>query len=123
MSLVVQDIGELAYGGLVTGLDRWDVKQARTLWKKYSTYAYLIPGIVATAATTMGWMRRYNAWTERLAHGFIYGFPGFVMDVVDHYGTTTTAGGRAVRDAESYLKTQRKPRQTAAPGFEGLRTY
>lgn len=128
MSLKVQDLGELAYGGLVTGLQRWDERQARTFWKSYSTYGYLVPGVIATGATAMGWMRRYDPWMERLAHGFIYGFPGFIMSIVDAYG----GGGSmeknaAVREAERIARASGNPRrpigQTAKPGFEGLRTY
>ena len=125
MGLQIEDIGELAYGGLVTGLDRWDNREARPLWKKYSTYAYLVPGVVAIGASAMNWMPRYSNWSERISHGFIYGFPSFVMNVVDHYGTT--GSGSAVTQAEKLLRqrtTARKPiGQTTKPGFEDVQIY
>jgi hypothetical protein len=122
MGLAVEDIGELAYGGLVTGLQRWDKTANRTLWKKYSTYGYLIPGGLATAAQAMGWMRQFDSWTSRLAHGFIYGFPGFVMEVVDAYAAPSA--DKAVKEAETIVRNaRRRINQTQQPGFEGLRTY
>ena len=88
----LQDVGVLAYGGLVTGLTAWDKKRIeegtiteKDLVKKAGLWAYLVPGGLSLFANAFGWMRRYEPWTERLSHGFIYGFPAFVKDVVDIY--------------------------------------
>lgn len=134
MSLQVQDLGELAYGGLVTGLGQWDKKrvedgkiEGKELFKKAGTYAYLVPGGISTLATSLGWMRRYDPWTERIAHGFIYGFPGFIMDLVNAF-----AGGEGVagvKEAERLLAAARSRGgaktvgQTSKPGFEDVQIY
>lgn len=131
MGLVVQDVGELAYGGLVTGMKQWDKKRVeegkieeKDLMKKASFYSYLVPGLVCTGATAFGWLRRYDPWTERVAHGFIYGFPGFVLDIINAFGEGG-AGSKsaAIREAEAIVRTRRKIGQTPGPGFKNLRTY
>lgn len=88
----LQDVGVLGYGGLVTGLTAWDEKRIaegtiteKDLVKKAGFWGYLVPGSLSLVANAFGWMRRYEPWTERLSHGFIYGFPAFVKDVVDIY--------------------------------------
>lgn len=126
--LKVHDISELAYGGLVTGLSRMDRNRVtkgdikdKEILKKYGTYAYAVPGILCTTATAMGWMRRYDAYNERIAHGFLYGLPGFVMDIVDATGEGGGAGARStVRDAEQFLRERARTRisQTPGSGFE-----
>jgi len=131
MSLKVQDLGELAYGGLVTGLAKLDEKRinAGTLTKKdflkkASFYGYVVPGVVATAATAMNWMPKQSEWTERIAHGFIYGFPGFIMDVVDSMKTNTTsynAIAEAERIARASSKRANAIRETPQPGWEGAK--
>lgn len=124
--LKVHDITELAYGGLVTGMNRWDKRRVtdgkitdKDIFKKYGTYAYAVPGVVCTAATAMGWMEKWDAYNERVAHGFLYGFPGFIMDIVDAYGTKTTARS-TVSDAERFLRQRTRERiaQTPGTGFE-----
>lgn len=113
----LQDIGELGYGGLVTGLTAWDEKRIaegtiteKDLVKKAGFWGYLVPGSVSLFANAFGWMRRYEPWTERLSHGFIYGFPAFVKDVVDIYkeeGPGARGRGKgsssAVREAQKLL--------------------
>lgn len=125
MALRIADVSELAYGGLVTGMKRWDDRVGRVgFWKKSGTYAYLVPGVIATAATAMGWMRRYDAYTERLAHGFIYGFPEFVLDLVAAYQQGGAGKSAAIREAEAIVRGRgRSIRQTPGPGFQGLETY
>lgn len=107
----LQDVGVLGYGGLVTGLTAWDEKRIedgtiteKDLVKKAGFWGYLVPGSVSLFANAFGWMRRYEPWTERLSHGFIYGFPAFVKDVVDIYkeepvGARGAAGGAAAKNA------------------------
>jgi hypothetical protein len=133
MSLKVQDLGELAYGGLVTGLSKWDEKRItdgklvkKDILKKASFYGYVIPGVVATAATAMNWMPKQSEWTERIAHGFIYGFPGFAMDLIDSMKTTTTsynaiAEAERIARAASSRRTNTAIRETPQPGWEGAR--
>lgn len=126
--LKVHDITEIAYGGLVTGLERMDKKRVtdgkirnKDILKKYSTYAYAVPGAICTAATAMGWMRRYDAINERIAHGFLFGLPGFIMDIVDATGEGGGGAARStVRDAEQFLRerTRREVRQTPGSGFQ-----
>lgn len=106
--LRVEDIGELAYGGLVVGLKRWDEGRAvgdEEILKKAGFWGYLVPGLFATTSTAMKWMPRQDAWLERISHGFIYGFPGFVMELVDAFGGGTAA---AVREAERIVRTPAK---------------
>ena len=107
----LQDVGVLGYGGLVTGLTAWDNKRIedgtikeKDLVKKAGFWGYLVPGGVSLFANAFGWMRRYEPWTERLSHGFIYGFPAFVKDVVDIYkeepvGAARGAAGTAAKNA------------------------
>jgi len=115
----LQDVGVLGYGGLVTGLTAWDEKRIeegtiteKDLVKKAGFWGYLVPGSLSLFANAFGWMRRYEPWTERLAHGFIYGFPAFVKDVVDIYreepvaargAAGTAAKNAAVMQAQKLL--------------------
>lgn len=134
--LRLEDIGELAYGGLVTGMTQWDKRriedgriEARELLKKASFYSYLVPGLICTGATAFGWLRRWDAWNERIAHGFIYGFPGFVMELVNAFGGGGVGASVAVREAERVLARKattgaRRPiGQTTKPGFEDVNIY
>ena len=127
--LRMEDVGELAYGGLVTGLKRWDAGRAidsGDIFKKASFWGYLVPGLIATTATAMNWMPRYSAWNERLAHGFIYGFPNFVMELVDSFGE---GAGSTVQDAERFLRERAQTRsrkdigQSTKPGFEDIEIH
>jgi len=111
----LQDVGELGYGGLVTGLVAWDEKRIaegkiteKDLVKKAGFWGYLVPGGLSLFANALGWMRRYEPWTERLSHGFIYGFPAFLKDVVDIYkeevpGSAGAKSSPAVREAQKLL--------------------
>lgn len=128
----LQDVGVLGYGGLVTGLTAWDEKRIeegtiteKDLVKKAGFWGYLVPGSVSLFANAFGWMRRYEPWTERLSHGFIYGFPAFVKDVVDIYkeepvGARGAAGGAAAKHAAvmeaQKLLAEAQARQQADPG-------
>lgn len=110
--LKMEDVGELAYGGLVTGTQWWDEKRVddgtimkKEIFKKAGFYSYLIPGLFCTTSTAFGWLRRYDAWNERIAHGFIYDFPRFVKGLVDAFGEGATAGEKsaAIKEAEKLV--------------------
>jgi len=138
--LQVSDISELAYGGLVTGLDRWDKKRLedakidkKDVLKKAGFYGYLVPGVFCTGATAFGFLRKYNPITERVTHGFIYGFPRFVMDMVDAFAEEPAAGSKsaALRAAEQIARASARAAvsahqsigQTSKPGFEDVNIY
>lgn len=131
----LQDVGVLGYGGLVTGLTAWDEKRIeegtiteKDLVKKAGFWGYLVPGGVSLFANAFGWMRRYEPWTERLSHGFIYGFPAFVKNVVDIYkeeeeeagargkGRGSSAANAAVMEAQKLLAAANARRQVQ-PGI------
>ncbi len=112
----VEDIGELGYGGLVTAAKAWDGKRmaegalgASEIMKKSSTYAYLLPGAGATLLSAFGGLRRQERWWEHISHGFIYGFPQWVTEVVSAMqGTSSGARGAAVRQAQQILSNSQK---------------
>ena len=127
--LQIEDIGELAYGGLVTGLKRWDDGRAiakNEPWRKGSFWAYIGIGLPSTLATSLGWMRRQDAWLVRISHGFIYGFPGFIMEMVDAF-SGEPASTATVREAEAFLRSKTTGRkavgQSTKPGFEDVQIY
>lgn len=109
----MQDLGELGYGGLVTLTKWWDDKRIdegkiteKDVLKKASFYGYLIPGGLCTLTSGFGWVRALKPWDEHISHGFIYGFPGFIRDLV---GSLREAGGRgsssaAVQEANRILR-------------------
>ena len=115
----LQDVGVLGYGGLVTGLTAWDEKRIaegtiteKDLVKKAGFWGYLVPGGLSLVANAFGWMRRYEPWTERLSHGFIYGFPAFLKDVVDIYreevpSASGAAGNAGAKSSPAVAEAQR----------------
>lgn len=126
----LEDIGELGYGGLVTGLTRWDARRVtegkiteKDLVKKAGFWGYLVPGVGCLLANAFGWMRRWEPWTERVTHGFIYGAPGVVMNLVDIFKEAapvgakggSSAGGSAAAVAEAQrLLAEARSRQLGA---------
>lgn len=125
MAIRMQDIGELAYGGLVTGAEWWDsnrITQGTLLdsevFKKAGFYAYLVPGLFATLASAFGWWRRQELWVEHISHGFLYDVPRFLYKTVQSMGTTT-AGRRtqseAIRQAQQILAQRQRGPQPSAP--------
>lgn len=118
----MQDIGELGYGGLVTLSTWWDDKRIeegkltkKDVLKKASFYAYLIPGGLCTLTSAFGWVKALKPWDEHISHGFIYGFPGFIKDMVDAMREETQGGGSAaraaaVREANKILAEQQRVR-------------
>lgn len=108
--LKIQDVGVLAYGGGVTGLAAWDQSRIdkgelaeKDIWKKGSTYGYLVPGAVALTASAFGFWRQAEPWMETISHGFIYGFPGFLKDVVNSMSGGST-GSRAIAQAQQVAR-------------------
>ncbi|MDD4986975.1 MAG: hypothetical protein PHQ43_14600 [Dehalococcoidales bacterium] len=127
MAIKVEDLGELAYGGLVTGARYMDDKRMTEgkladdeFFKKYQTYAYLVPGGVATIMSAFGVWRRYSPWIENISHGFIYGFPQFLMDTINSM-KGTSAKSAAVREAQKIMASRRADRQLGAA--KTSRTY
>lgn len=119
MAIRVEDMGELAYGGLVTATRWWDEQRMadgkltdKDILKKTSTYAYLIPGGVATIMSAFGTMRRYEVWLEHVSHGFMYGFPGWLVNVIQSM-QGTAARSAAVREAQRILSGETSKRLAA----------
>ncbi|MDD5412093.1 MAG: hypothetical protein PHF31_11890 [Methylobacter sp.] len=112
--LRIQDVGELAYGGVVQFAEWQDEKNGRTsIAKKWSTYAYLVPGIAATAVSAFGFMGpKWERWAENLSHGFIYDMPRFVRSVMKT--TSNGTGSNAVAQAQAILAAKTGPQISAA---------
>lgn len=115
MAIRVEDIGELAYGGLVTATKWWDGQRMADgrlgdseIMKRASTYAYLLPGAGATLMSAFGVMRRQERWWEHISHGFIYGFPQWVTEVVMAMQGTSGSRGAAVREAQRILNSSQR---------------
>jgi len=132
MSLRVEDIGELAYGGLVVGAEQLDKQRMdkgeitdKDFMKKMSTYAYLVPGLVATGISAFGprMMRNMEPWMEHISHGFIYDFPRFVTNTVNTMRETSGGGAKqkAVEEATRIMRESRAKALNA--GREASRTY
>jgi hypothetical protein len=113
VAIKVQDIGEMAYGGVVTGAKFWDEQRMKDgkltsneVLKKFETYAYLVPGGAATIMSAFGMMRRQEQWLEHISHGFLYAFPGWLVDVVQSMQGTSSASA-AVREAQRIVATNK----------------
>lgn len=129
MGMKVEDVGELAYGGLVTGMKKLDENRMmkgqlaeKDILKKFETYAFLIPGVGSTLISAFGWMRRYESWAEHISHGFLYGFPSFVVDTIDALrtgGSSSSAKKAAIKEAQRILMANKQITQ----GRETSRTY
>ncbi len=109
MAIRVEDMGELAYGGLVTASKWWDAQRMvdgkltdKDILKKFSTYAYLVPGGAATIMSAFGTWRRYETWLEHVSHGFMYDFPGWLVNVIQSMQGTSSRSA-AVREAQRIL--------------------
>jgi inosine/xanthosine triphosphate pyrophosphatase family protein len=111
----MQDIGELAYGGLVTLTEWWDTSRVtkgtltkKQILKKASFYTYLVIGLGATLVSAFGWWRGKEKWMEHISHGFIYDLPRQIYNNVQDLRTppgpsTTGAESEAVRQAREIL--------------------
>ena len=109
MAIRVEDVGEVAYGGLVTASKWWDAQRMadgkltnKDILKKMSTYAYLVPGGAATIMSAFGTWRRYNTWLEHVSHGFMYDFPGWLTGVIQSM-QGADARSAAVREAQRII--------------------
>lgn len=115
MAIVMEDVGELAYGGLVTLTEWWDTKRIteakitkKDILKKASFYTYLVIGLAATLASAMNWWRGKERWMEHISHGFIYDLPRQIFNNVQDLRTppgasTTGAESEALRQAREIL--------------------
>lgn len=108
----IQELGALGYGGAVTLTTWWDNKRisegkitTKDVLKKASFYTYFGVGLVATLMSIFGWMRRYEAWAEKISTGFIYDLPRFAYDLQK---TLSAAGGSsgstAIREAQRIVQ-------------------
>jgi len=137
MSMRVEDLGELAYGGLVAGLEQYDKTRLdkgeitdKDVFKKFGTYGYLVPGVIATGASAFGFMRRYETWLEHVQHGFIYDFPRWLTHTITTMTTEGNSSGasarrRAVAEAKQILSRNqiagtRETARTYQPEFESV---
>lgn len=121
MAIKMQDIGELAYGGLVTLTEWYDDKRIdegkitkKDVLKKASFYGYLIPGGFCTLTSAFGWVRALKPWDEHIQHGFIYDFPRFIKNMVGAMRTERGSSSAAVREAQRILQ-ERKQLGTRTP--------
>ena len=106
----VQDVGEVTYGGAVTLAEWWDRKRitqnkimAKDVLKKAGLYAYLVPGVIASAMSALGLMRKYETWAEHISHGFMYDLPRFAYNLSQDL-KTTGGGSNVVSEAQRILR-------------------
>lgn len=136
MAIRKQDIGELAYGGLVTATKFFDNRRieegkltSRDQLKKFSTYAYLVPGLGATIMSAFGTWRRYETWLEHISHGFMFGFPDWLTEVVTSMQTGSHSQSRAVAEAQKLvgrtgaLTGARRTDRTYQPEFDKAKAW
>ena len=117
MTIRMEDLGPVAYGGGVALAEWYDEKRItegklteKDTWKKASTWTYLGLGGAATLMSAFNFMPRYRAWAEPISHGFMYDFPRFVRRTVKEMGTTAGrgAGSRAISEANQILAQRRQ---------------
>jgi len=119
MSLKMEDIGELAYGGLVTFTEWWDTKRVnagtitkKQLLKQAHFYTYLVIGVAATVVSAFHLWRSKESWMEHVSHGFIYDAPRQVFNAVQSLrtppGASTTGDSQAVREARAILAARQR---------------
>jgi hypothetical protein len=125
----VHDLSEVAYGGVVELAEWWDERRIadakitkRDILKKASFWSYLGLGVPATLMSAFGFWRRYELIAEHMSHGFFFGFPGFIRDVVTSMkkeaAAPVTAESAAVNKAQEVLR--RRQAELAAEGKKGL---
>jgi hypothetical protein len=123
MSIVIQDTGELVYGGLVTLTEWWDTKRVnegsitkKQLLKQAHFYTYVVIGVAATVVSAFHLWSSKESWMEHVSHGFIYDLPRQIFNGVQSLrtppGASTTGDSQAVREARAILarKTQEAAR-------------
>ena len=136
MSLRMSDVSEVVYGGVVTLGTWWDEKRItagtltdKEVLKKASFWTYLGIGIPATLMTAMNWWdAKAGKVTERLAHGFLFGFPAFLYTTVKSMKETTSTRGDAVAQAQEILRQRSQKRANAEhagakTGYEVISPY
>jgi len=139
MSMRVEDLGELAYGGLVKGAEEWDKKRItdgaltqKDVFKKFSTYAYVVPGGLATVLSAFGIWRQAETWAEHVSHGFIYDFPRFLVNVINDMRETTGSDVKsaAIKEAQKIIRDTKvkqlnagQTHRTYQPEFESSQKY
>lgn len=135
--LKLQDIGEVAYGGAVTLANWWDGKRItdgsltdRDLIKKAGFWTYLAVGVPSLLMSAFNWPRggTFSPWTDRLAHGFLYGLPGFVYSTVVSLQPTasrTRSRSDAVAQAQAILREKQAMAAKAArsTGYDVVNPY
>jgi len=125
----LQDLSELGYGGLVTGMAALDAKRLeeakydpKDVYKSAKFWGYLGPGVAATVMNVIGKPRGMGDITERLMHGFIYGFPAFIKETVEAVRPPEAGGKRssAVKEAQRLLASRQAAAKRVAAENAGL---
>lgn len=127
----IEDFAEVAYGGAVTLTEFWDNKRieagkigSKDVLKKASFYTYLGVGLLATAMSIFGWMRRYERWSEKVSTGFLYDVPRFAYNLSKTLGAAGRGRGAesaAVREAQRIIDANRD--RLLTQGRETKRSY
>ncbi|MCK5235860.1 MAG: hypothetical protein KAR06_02650 [Deltaproteobacteria bacterium] len=130
MSIVVEDLGEIAYGGLVQAAGWWDEKRiadgaltSRDILKKFETWAYLLPGGGATIMSAFGVWQRQETWLEHISHGFMYDFPRFLRTVVTSMQGGGGTASKAVAEAQRLVRQGATAKHLSAAGRATQRSY
>lgn len=116
-----EDLGVLGYGGVVTGLEAWDEKRVEEgtltkgdIFKQASFWGYVVPGGVCLLTNALGFMRKYEQWIEPISHGFMYGFPSFMRDLIAALGTEEEGSSAARRRSTPSSQTQQQAQRLLA---------
>lgn len=127
MAIRKEDLGELAYGGLVTASRWWDENRMadgkltdRDILKKAETYTYLIPGGAATLMSAFGTWRRYELLLEHISHGFMFGFTQWLVSTIQSMQGTASKSA-AVREAQQIIA--QETRRQLGSGRHASRSY
>lgn len=125
MAIRVENLGAVAYGGLVTASNWWDGQRMadgkitdKDFFKKLETYTYLGVGGVATVMSAFGTWRRQEQWLENISIGFMYGLPQWLVNVIQSMGGTASKSV-AVREAQRILNASGRQ----LPAGQTARTY
>jgi hypothetical protein len=109
VAIRVENLGAVAYGGLVAASKWWDEQRMadgkltdKDFFKKMGTYSYLGVGLTSTIMSAFGTWRRQEAWLENVSIGFMYGLPQWLVDVIQSMGGTASKSA-AVREAQRIL--------------------
>ena len=126
MAIRVENLGAVAFGGLVTASNWFDEQRMadgkltdKDFFKKWGTYTYLGVGGAATIMSAFGTWRRQERWLENVSIGFMYGLPQWLVDVIQSMGGTASKSA-AVREAQRILSASGRQ---LGPGSQTARTY